>query len=560
MTGTPAPSATPPFANFDSDRLQTTALWSGAVALLTVAIVLAYLGISQNGFHFDDWPNILDNASIRMQEFSFAALLDAARNAYLAHRPVASISFAIDWWRGNGSPVSFLSVNLLLHIITAWTVFALLSRTIATSSAKDRRVVILSATGAALWWAVQPIHVQAVSYVVQRMAELAALFSMLSVLAYLQARRSPRGAALWFATCFISFALAALSKENAWITPLLWLMAEYLVIRNDRPLIRGHVDRILLALPVIACVTLLADVAAHGPISRWGLHGYEGRSFTLSERLLTQPKVVLFHVSQILWPLPGRFSLEHDIDIVHSAASLHFWLPAALIASWTAFALWLAARRGQRIAAFWMLWLPITLAIESSFVPLEMVFEHRMYLPSVGFAGLIALGLSRLPLPPRSTATVAWSILVVVSIFSLWSTHQRIPQWRTETTLYQQAVAVAPHSARAWNHLGISLLNQRRNEPLSPEHYVQAIQAFTRATELDAKYAAPWTNRGVARWMHGDTRAAQSDLETAITLSEKEAAAFHYLFEIYQSTGREEDARSVRHRACFLGVRNDCYR
>ena len=401
---------------------------------------------------------------------------------------------------------------------------------------------------------------QAVSYIVQRMTEMAALFSILCVWAYLKGRTSMRARGLWLTLSALSFALAALSKENAWITPILLLMAELLLLREGTRLLGSRRDTLLLAVPACAALALLADLAFNGPISQWALSGYATRSFTLTERLLTQPKVVLFHLSQIAWPLPHRFSLEHDLAIVRSATSPDFWLPLITILAWSMAGIALTARQGSRIAGFFVLWLPATLLIESSLVPLEMVFEHRMYLPSVGLAGLIALGLERAALRGGTVLVAGTLAFAAATTLALWSTSERIPQWRTDASLYEQAVLRAPRSARAWNHLGIANLAQHRGETISRDRYLRALDAFDRAIALDPNYAAPLTNRGVARYLQGDIAGAQSDLERAIAVSSREAAAQHYLGEIYLQTGRFNEARTARRRACALGVNVDCNR
>ena len=123
-----------------------------ALLALTILVVLAYQGIDRNSFHFDDWPNILDNASLHMTHLSVGALIDAARGAYLSLRPVPSISFAIDWWRGGGEAPSFLITNLVFHLLTAWAVFALLLRVLAKGCPATLRTVV-ECSAAALWWA-----------------------------------------------------------------------------------------------------------------------------------------------------------------------------------------------------------------------------------------------------------------------------------------------------------------------------------------------------------------------------------------------------------------------
>ncbi|WP_232299329.1 tetratricopeptide repeat protein [Azoarcus sp. CIB] len=530
-----------------------------ALLAMTLLVAFAYHGVDRNSFHFDDWPNILDNAALRMTHLGAGALIDAARGAFLPLRPVPSVSFAIDWWRGGSDAAPFLITNLVFHLLTAWAVFALLLRVLA----KDRPATlptVLACSAAALWWAAQPIHVQAVSYIVQRMTEMAALFAVLCVWAYLKGRTASRARGLWWALSALSLALAALSKENAWITPVLVLMAEFLVLRNDGKLVRSRRDMLLLLIPACAAITLLADLAFKGPISQWALSGYATRSFTLAERLLTQPKVVLFHLSQIAWPLPHRFSLEHDLGIVRSAASPDFWIPLMAILAWCLAGIALAARRGSRVAGFFVLWLPATLLIESSLIPLEMVFEHRMYLPAVGLAGLIALGLEHAARRRGAALPSAGLVFVAATSLALWSTSERIPQWRTDASLYEQAVLRAPRSARAWNHLGVANLAQHRGETVSRDRYLRALDAFDRAIALDPKYAAPLTNRGVARYVQGDIAGAQSDLEKAIAVSSREAAAQHYLGEIYLQTERFSEARTARRRACALGVSIDCNR
>lgn len=531
------------------------------IAALSAFIAFAYQDIDQNTFLFDDWPNILDNASVRMHEFSLAALIDAAQGSFLQHRPLPSVTFALDWWRGGGQPGAFLITNLTLHIVTGWAVFILLlSAAELHTDQQPRHFGILACGLAALWWAAQPIHVQAVSYIVQRMTELAALFSLLCVWAWVKARTPGSRPWLWILVSIVSFGIAASSKPNAWITPLLVLMAEFLLVRGTAPFVRSWKDRALLSVPILIGAAAAADMLWEGPISRWALAGYAHRDFTLVERLLTQPKVVLFHVSQILWPLPVRFSLEHDVTIVRSMANLHFWAPMAIIVFWCAAGIALAARPRYRVMAFFVLWVPVTLLIESSVVPLELIFEHRMYLPAVGFAGLLALGMQHAMRAGtgRAVAIGTCTLVAAHALFALYATYTRIPQWRSERALYEQATIVAPNSARAWNHLGVALLAKRQGERVPAAQHRRALDAFDRAIALAPDFPAPWTNRGVARYTHGDIDGALDDLRTAISLSSREAAAQHYLGEIYRELGRHQEARIAKRRACALGVTSDC--
>lgn len=605
-----------------SQAFRVPVLYTLAAIVISAATAFAYRGIEFNSFHFDDFHAIVLNASQHMEQFSIAGLIDAARGASLQHRPAASVTFAIDWWRGGGEAGAFLVTNLLIHIATAFAVLALITTATGRLPRRSNRspATIIGVATAAMWWAVQPIQVQAVSYIVQRMTSMAALFTVLCVWAYIHARRADRKAWIWWLLSFLAIAVGAMSKPSAWIAPLLLLMAEFLIVRNHGPLIRNTIDRWLLMTPIVLAGLALIDLALDGPLSQWALRNYAWRDFTLAERLLTQPKVIFFHLSQIVWPLPSRFSIEHEIEIVRSVLAWEFWLPFSAIFIWCAWALRLALREGSREWAFFMLWVPATLVIESSVIPLEMVFEHRMYLPTMGLAGLIALGLMRCHEWHLPSAAIAWLMVAMAIGGAAWSTSARMPHWRSEIALYEQAVKTAPNSVRAWNQLGIEYLNvgrydlakhaiERANaiEPrwgdgypfvnqgvllealgqpdrareiydetirlfpnqvlgynnrgllsLRAENPDQALSYFDRAIRVDPDYAAAWTNRGTARYMRGNIESARQDFEQAIRLSPLESIAFHYLGKIYLDAGMTVEAHRARARACRLGVAQDC--
>jgi hypothetical protein len=301
----------------------------GLALLLAIIVALTYREAPGNEFHFDDHRNIVDYGPVRMEQPSGKALLDAFANPKLQYRNFPSLTFAVDWWRGGGEARAFLQTNVFLHVLTALAVFAFAYRLLCRLQTENRRTVLLAAFCVALLWAVHPINSQAVNLIVQRMAILATLFVLLSLTCYLEARRadSTRHIA-WYAAAALFGVLGAFSKENAWILPLLVLAVEYGVVRHGQVLVQNKLDVLLLALPFVGLALVATDLAlGSGPVSNSFLSGYETRSFSMEERLLTQPRVIFFYLSLILWPLPGRFSLEHDFAV---STSLHLHGAAAL--------------------------------------------------------------------------------------------------------------------------------------------------------------------------------------------------------------------------------------
>jgi Flp pilus assembly protein TadD len=392
-------------------------------------------------------------------ELTVETVVNAGREAWLPRRPLPSVTFAIDWWRGDGSPRAFQWTNLAIHAVTAIAVFGLLYLVLSQLEWSRRFVGVAAFAGAAIW-SCHPIQIQSVTYVVQRMTSLAALFTVLTVIFYIFGRVSrSRQKWLFFAVAGLCWGLGLVSKETAAIAPFLVLLAEYGVIRHNRLLIRQRADIAVLSIPAIVVVLVAADlITGVGPVSRVFLSGYEIRDFTMAERLLTQPRVIGFHLSQFIWPLPGRFSLEHDFTLSTGVASPVSTLFAMLaLGAWISLGTWSLFRPRLRTVGFFLLWFPASLVIESSFIPLEMIFEHRMYLPSVALAGLVALiiGLTLQRMPRSMPVMIAGSTAAI--IFLVVSSAQRVPEWRTQVMLNQSTVKNAPNSARAWGQLAAAL-------------------------------------------------------------------------------------------------------
>jgi uncharacterized membrane protein (Fun14 family) len=290
---------------------------------------------------------------------------------------------------------------------------------------------------------------------------MAALFTVLTVILYMLGRgtgQSGRGW-LYFGLAGLCWTLGMGSKETAAIAPFLILLTEYGVLRHGQPIVQRKIDRLMLSLPaLVACLIVLDLLSGAGPLSAAFLPGYELRDFTLTERLLTQPRVIGFHLSQILWPLPGRFSLEHDFLVstgLLTPVSTFFALLG--VVAWCALGVWLLFRATSRVLGYFLLWVPATLVIESTFVPLEMVFEHRMYLPSVGLAGLAGLAICWLlqRMPRFTPATFVACIAIVVLMMT--ASGQQIPVWKNNLSLAENSVKHAPNLGRVWSILAMSL-------------------------------------------------------------------------------------------------------
>jgi Tfp pilus assembly protein PilF len=518
--------------------------WASARSLLipafalTFIVVVAYHQAPENSFHFDDSPNITEHAPIRISTLTFGNLINAGENAFLSRRPVASITFAIDWFRGDGSPRAFLWTNIAIHALSAIAVFLLLSTILKSLDPTDQspRAVVLAAFFGAALWAAHPIQTQAVTYIVQRMASLAALFTVLSVWSYLQGRsRAGLASWVWFGISALAFAAGSLTKETAWITPILVILAEICLVRRTHSAQTKRVERsVLAALGISALGVMLSASAGWGPLGTLASE-FDARDFTMWERVLTQPRVLVFHLSQFFWPLPSRFSLSHEFSVSTSLLS-----PASTFFAWTLLLSWLAVgstfivRSRYRVAAFLILWLPATVAIEFSIFNLEMVFEHRMYLPTVSLAGLWALCcwffLRRGPRWPVIVVNAAVVLLLVVS------TQQRVPVWATELSLSQDAVRHNPNDSRALAEMGNSLLRAGRA--------AEAKDALSKALSINSRESLALEMMALLHLDEGNLRAAQELLVRANSTKSRGGHSLHnHWGELFVKQGKYSEAR-----------------
>jgi hypothetical protein len=441
------------------EKYTSSLAWVLGSLLILVLVAITYRQALDNGYHLDDHPNIVRYLPVTMTDFSVGNIIDAGRDAYKSSRPLPSMTFAIDWWRGGGSARPFQWTNLAIHGLTAISVFGLLLLVLGRLRYPPWIVGIASLVGASVW-ACHPIQIQGVTYIVQRMTSMSALFTVLTVIFYILGRGAgrPRRGWLFFALAALCWILGMASKENAAIAPFLILLAEYGVLRHDQPIVRRNVDRLMLSLPALLAGFIVLDLlTGAGPISAAILPGYEHRNFTLVERLLTQPRVIGFHFSQVLWPMPGRFSLEHGFTISTGLLSPASTLPALLgVVVWCLLGVWLIFRTTSRVLGFFLLWVPATLVIESTFVALEMVFEHRMYLPSIGLAGLAGMAvcgvLNRMP----RFAPLILAACISVVVLLMTASGLQIPVWKNNLSMAENSVKHAADSGRVWSSLAKS--------------------------------------------------------------------------------------------------------
>ena len=449
-----------------SQRTHFGTLASIAALLLVAATYWIGLG---GPLLLDDFGNLADVRAWLDGERTWQSVIFNNRSG-IGGRPVSMASFVLDAALWRTDIWHFKLTNLLLHLACGLLTWRVLDRVMGRDPLLAPRSAWLAPL-LALLWLLLPIHVSSVLYVVQRMAMLSALFMLFALWLFLVAREQlERGDSkghinLWLGVPLLT-GIAFFSKENGALLPLLALALEITYFRPSAGERRPRSVRAFFLLFVGApAIAFLLQV---GLRPDWLRSGYVHRDFTLIERLLTQSRVLWDYVGSILVPHGPRLGLFHD-DYVKSTGLTSPWTTLAALLAWlgaTTLA-WRARGRAPAVLAGILLYL-FGHAMESSVFPLELYFEHRNYLPSIGIllavSGILAAGISSLrTVTPIFRKTVPVLGVCVLCVLVL-TTHGRARVWSSSDTLYAQELAFNPDSPRLRSNLAGQAIRARDTE------------------------------------------------------------------------------------------------
>jgi protein O-mannosyl-transferase len=438
-------------------------------AFFFISLLILLLTVYGNSFHgewhFDDIPNIIENANVHLRNLSFGGIYDAFHFRGDLLRPVSYLSLAINYYFGRLETFGYHLINFIIHYVTAILLFLFIFDTLRLPLLKDRygeRAYAISALATVLW-AINPVQVLAVSYIVQRMASMAGMFYIAAMYFYLKGRTAEelKNKAFFFLCCAVTALLAFGSKENAAMLPVsIFIFDLFLIQGAERGTVRKNLRLVFFP---FAVVLILAN--SYSDLSDI-LDGYGVRSYTLSERLLTEPRVIIFYISLLLYPIHSRLALLHDFDISKSLIDPWTTLPAILIILFSVgYALTIARKRP--LISFCILFFFLNHLIEGSFIPVELIFEHRNYIPSMLFFVPVAIFILTMLDYFSYKMGIQWLIVFSI-IFVLFAeghtVYMRNEILKTDMSLWIDNILKYPRLSRPHNNLGINYSKQGLRE------------------------------------------------------------------------------------------------
>lgn len=462
------------------------AAWIVLVAIITVIV---YLPALHSGFQFDDFQAILNNPALQAASSATRNWLAIALSSDtgMLRRPLSMLSFGANIALFGMSPFAFKAVNLAIHLLNGLLLFLIARRILAQwLDGGDGEHV---ATGAALFiasiWLLHPLNVSSVAYVVQRMNELSTLFMLAGLYCYVEARRPGSemnpGQGLLGLSLFAL--LAIFSKENGALIFAYAFLIEYFAFGFKGTQNQRRTLQVLFGFVLALPLTLIALYLIAHP--GWLAGGYAMRDFSLFERLLTEARILWLYVLWIFVPNPAWMGLFHD-DIALSTSPLLPPTTLMAIIAWIVVAgSAVILRKRQPAYSFAVAWFLVGHSMESTVIALELVFEHRNYLPMAGLLiGVTAVVVKRFHRSDRSRRKLTIAATASVAVFAVF-TAARAQDWSDPLRLAMADVRHHPASARSQYEAGRAIVIDGAIHGAREAADSRALPYFQRATQLD---------------------------------------------------------------------------
>lgn len=534
--------------------------------LLILGSVLPYLNTLFNGFVYDDNTQVLNNPYVRSfhhlpqifltNVWSFTGA-EGVTNYY---RPLMTLGYLFCYQYFGPLAYGFHLVNIVFHAAVVCALYKVTAKMYARGD---------MAFGAAILFALQPIHTESVAWIAAVTDLELTLFFLLAFGFYLSLGDGPAQRTALVQTGMAgSFVLAILSKEQALMLPVLATTYEHLY-RGDRHETswRQKLSRYG-ALWVLGFIYLLFRIiflGAPAPV-------LQKPGLTWPQAFLSALALVGMYLWKLVWPV--RLCAFY---VFHKSASLID--PRALLggaATVLCVAIFLVLWKRDRTASFGLVWFFVTIApvLNARWMAANVFAERYLYLPSVGFCWAAAWGglalWRRMELAGGPWRKVLAATAGAIALLCLGRIVTRNRVWRNNEALFTDTLAASPDAYLIRNNLGVvywdrgevkraesEWLNSLAEAPQNPvilnnigmvytaqKHYERAVEIFRRAIRLKANYTDPRMNLGLAFAQMGRKDLAEREYRAAVDLSPLDYRARNLLGKIYLDSGRTAEAQN----------------
>ncbi|MEO8432745.1 MAG: tetratricopeptide repeat protein [Acidobacteriota bacterium] len=507
--------------------------------VLAAACLVAYANGLTGTFTYDDKAIVRDNPRLRapdrVGEIFRTSYFGGGRGSGSNYRPVLLLSYAAQWWVHGKAAFAFHVVNVALHVAATLLLAALFLRLGLPPPA-----VALGS----LFFAVHPIHVEAVTSLVGRGETLAAVLTA-GFLHFATAFSERPGRSRWIplAGALALYAVALLTKESASVAPALFFLI--LALRSEGGFLRRAAFAFRRGWPVYAgsAFVLGGAFALRAAVLGGAIHPPNSGIFEVENALAAlHPWARVANACLILLRYLGRTVFPLHLSADESAWSIRMvsaHAPAAIltVAAVGFLGLLALARLGTGSpAAFGVLWFGVAfLPTSNLFFPIGTIFAERVaYLPSAGICLALGAAFAGAGRPLRELSPARrWAAAAILVGFSA-RTVTRNAVWWTDSSLFTNSAAVAPQSAKAHYNLAYVLGEGGQRE--------ESLRRYERAISIYAGYWDAWAGKGKMERELGRLEAAEASYRKTLALLPDYENGYFGLGLVLEEAGRLREA------------------
>ncbi len=347
-----------------------------AFGIVAALILIAYSNTFTASFHFDDNPAIIDNGSIKRLTW------DSFTGAFSGTRPIVNVSLLLNYTVSGLNVVGWHIFNISVHVFNSFFVYLLLLWTLtlpALSAQYGHRARRMALFGALLF-AVHPIQTESVTYIISRTELIATFFYLAAFLFFIKGATTKKFA--YYIGSLVMALTAMGSKEWAVTLPAMLLLYDFLFLSESR--LKPLLSRLNAHLLIMLSWGLLIYTMTTTKMSGAGFSVVGTNNITPWNYLFTSFNVLWTYIRLLFLPINQNLDYEYPLamTLFEFPTILSFLGHVLVIAA----CFWLYRKKGWTLIPFGAAWFYITLSPTQSFVPiLDKIFEHRVYLPSIGF-------------------------------------------------------------------------------------------------------------------------------------------------------------------------------
>ncbi|RMF92526.1 MAG: tetratricopeptide repeat protein [Candidatus Schekmanbacteria bacterium] len=473
---------------------------------------LIYSNTFKVPFLYDDVRIISNNPSIRKPLSSLSFLQGEGSN-----RPLLMFSFALNYAFGRLNVFGYHIVNLIFHIINSFLVFLILHLIFkfhinSGDGGADENYSFFSSMAGALFFLCNPLATESVTYISSRSSLLSTTFFLSAFVLFILGRN--KGSFLHYLLSFLLFLLGVGFKETVLVFPFITALYEIFFCK------KGNKKTLSFYIPLILAVFF---IVAFRYTFVFSLSSPDNTKRNIVHHILTESALIPYSLLKTF--LPFNLNIDHSFSLIKSPFSIEFLL---VLLVWIII-FWLLGKLSTTLngSAFSLFWFILSLSPHLLIRLNDLYAERWLYLPMIGVSFLISELLFYFFRSRYSKHLIICTVLIVL-FFSI-GTFERNSIYKSEITLWKDAVKKSPLKARPHNNYGYALQKAGFVD--------EAIKEYLIALRINPLYIEAHNNLGAAYAEKGLYERAEYEFKRAISLKGDSPKTYNNLGMLYQRRG-----------------------